>query len=312
MKNVVSVLAISAMTTLGLASCGGGGAGAMNGPAGNIGDAAQMKQIFASAGMGQLLSAFKPDADGMVMPDFDGLPGGVFGVASFAAGPDFSTCVTESGNDADIDVDGIFVNATRKFNCSGIKYNDGTSDVTANFVGSASVLDKDDSKKGLAGGYRYESDLALETTSATDYLLNSWKGFVDASATSTALKYSMELDFSFRHDFFDGGHPNYVTEFAYKFDTEYQPKDMTAPYVEGKFISKGYYKYGGVIEVNGNNMDIALTFEVEANATYDTTCGSYYRDGKFSFSDANGNKFEAVYDACNVTYMFNGQEMTDL
>lgn len=282
-----------------LASCGGEGDLEVGGTT----DMATVQALLPT--FNSMISSFRLSDSGTVgLPSTITLPGGVGVFAE--TGPDFSGCKKETGSKTeDGDNDGIPRNFRQDFDCSNIA--NGTGKSTQ--VGHYEVTDKDDTKFGVLGGFKFDFDIAYNDEFAHETNKGGFKGTYEATIAGNALT----LDSFFNYEGGSvptDGQPSSYWKSRNEYTTTYTPEDMLAPWTKGKFKIDGKTGYSGTIYVQQTKTEVPFdfVFKINADIEYDKACGSYYTNGTFRFTDGSNNVFEYKYAGCgNQSITFNGQ-----
>ena len=307
--NSISVLSATlAAFSFVLTSCGG--EPELDAAAGQLAPGAAAV-LVADPAFTALVGKLAPQTNGAIQaPGVGGVVGFVddgAGVGGLAVDAGYAGCTTTDGSNVDgADADGIPLSLTQTFNCEGIV--DGAA--SRAMKGTYSVVDNDDTKYGMLGGYKFSYDVRQSGRYFTGREYESvWSGLWESIVTATGVTMNSEYTIKTGENLES---PDVATSLAArsKFTTVYTPTDMNQPLAAGSVAMSGYYRVTGVATPQGQTTpryDFEVSFEISSsNLTYDT-CG--LKDGSFTFTDGGGNKLTYTYANCVVVKQFNGDTL---
>lgn len=302
MKQLKTVSILAAALSLGLTSCGG--EAELDAAGGQVAPAAAAL-LVADPAFTAMLGKIAPQANGTIAAP--GL-GGVVGLteAGLLANP-FDACTTEEGSKTDgADLDGIPVNFVQKFNCEGIT--DGAAERA--MTGSYTVQDKDDTKYGVEGGFKFAYDVRQSGRYFVGRTYEAiWSGLWEATTTANGFALVNEYTIKSGEDLES---PDIATGISArsKFTTTYTPDNMAQPFQSGAIEMSGFYRVTGVMTPPNQTTpryDLEVSFEISSSGLTYAACG--LKDGTFTFTDGAGNKIVYTYTNCALVRQYNGQTL---
>jgi len=294
---------LACVSALALTSCGG--EAELDGPAGSLSGAA-VPTVISSQGFTAFLATLAPQTAGTIQAP--GL-GGVVQmneVGGLAVDP-YEACTSKEGSSTDgADADGIPLNYVLRFNCNSV------ADAAAlrSMTGSYTVNDKDDTKYGLLGGFKFSYDI----TQSGQYYVGrqydtGWTGTWEATPTATTI--TLQNDYTLRYgENLESPDLARSVSARSKFTTVYTPVDMAQPFTAGVMRLSGYYRMSGVLTPDGQTSpryDVDVAFELSSSDLEYGNCG--LKEGSFTMIDGAGNRLVYTYQNCVLTKQFNGQNI---
>lgn len=221
----------------------------------------------------------------------------------------YDACTTVNpASRVDVDGDGIAKEKTYTYNCNNIV----DSGSTYNLVGTESVVDLDDTKANVKGGYRYNHDFVFSYAQATGSNYNLHRGFTEVVPSATSLTYAMEYE-GVTNDTRTGMKADVTTRTNWR--SVYTPVDMANPTASGTVVVSGFYSLVGTSENQANWGDMNVAFEVSSSGlTYDAGagCNKSFQSGSLTFTDGSGNRLVFDYACTSGTVKYNGTFVANL
>lgn len=306
----LSTFFVMAFLGFGLSSCGG--EAELAGPEGQITSTA-MATVLASTAFTDFSAAVLPKATGAISLPFSSSPGNVGQFDGTSVRPlaaNYTACTSSTGSTTDgTDADSIPLSFSQVFSCNGIDNGFGTS----TFTGSYSVTDKDDTKYGILGGFRFDADFTFADNMSHEVNEGSFGGYWDVTVGSTTITSANNYRAMVGSTPTSGTPPASKYSMSSKFDVVYTPANMALPWAAGSISLNGFYRLSGVIyDGVSTQHDLAVAFEISTSGlTYNRTdCpAGGYKDGSMTFTDGAGNRLVFSYNSCTLTRQFNGQSI---
>lgn len=251
------------------------------------------------------------------MPTSNNVPSiPIAGVTTLSVGPLAAGCETISPTPlVDLDGDQIAAKKVSTFNCTS--QIDGTSSVTR--IGTITITDKDETKKGLLGGVRIDFAVptfdSVEVATGKEYKY-SYQGYWDYSANGTG--FASKFDFT--------GYTKYASD-TFKNDYTYQyVGEMTVTPSSGtlawgtsdvNFQFKGTFSLFGDFAAEQNNIRSQKTGSFVVNyyskdMIYASSgCSKAWRSGSYFLEDSQGTLLEIRYE-CNSAQLYVNGQASDL
>lgn len=304
MKSVSMPFSILAcVAALAMTSCGG--EAELDGPAGSLSGAA-VPTVISSQGFTAFLATLAPQQAGAIQAP--GL-GGVVQmneVGGLAVDP-YAPCTTTEGSNTDgADGDSIPLNYIVRFNC------DSVSDQAAlrSMTGTYTVNDKDDTKYGIQGGFKFSYDINQNGQYYVGRKYDSgWSGTWEATPTASTITLANDYTLRYGENLESPDLARSVSARS-KFTTVYKPADMNQPFQAGAMNLSGFYRMSGVLTPDGQTSpryEVDVSFEISSSGLEYGNCG--LKEGSFTMTDGAGNRLVYTYQNCVLTKQFNGQNV---
>lgn len=227
----------------------------------------------------------------------------------------------------DADGDGIPAQQTTTFNCS--QFADGASGYTYNQQGFFRITDLNDLVAGLNGGYKYEFNMPVWNWKDLNTGINAggaFKGFWSGMGTDKTATFSDDFTGRFfgEFDYSSSGLGILKQDFTYSSkSTESFTHDSVlanAAWNTGTMTGSGTFSISGIFLDDGESGTGSTKPSLKTGSasiswksvdlTFDHTCSTWFKSGKFILNDSSGAVIEVRYLCTKVETYYNGQLLT--
>jgi len=197
-----------------------------------------------------------------------------------------------------------------------------SSNYTYTHKGSMKITDKDDSVKGIKGGYHYEYDLQkwewTDLNEKTSFS-GSHKGYWDAKGTDTESEFKSEYGGTTKGELppkYGGLKYDYTFAFTYNLKYTHDSVASGANWSAGKIEGSGTYKFFGTFPYYGRETDVNPVREVRSggataswryeNVEFDRAgCTKWYKSGRLILNDMTGSEVRLEFKCTSVEVYLN-------
>lgn len=275
-------------------------------------DETTVKALLKTPAFHDFLASFKLQGDGKIRLPFSEVPEGI-GVlqdGESSSAPDLRACMSVTGSPKDgEDRDGIPLLYRQDFDCYGISNASGKSDI----VGYYQVVDKDDTKYGVLGGFAFNFNIAFNEDWPKQKNQGALSGKIDVTPEGETFvferAYSYEIGINSTEKPEISGYLKLQNQMA----TVYAPKNIAKPWASGSMKTSGYCGFTAAFYNSAaqSSQPLSFVFEVEMNVDYDLDkCGSsFFKNGSMQFVDGYGNVLAYNFKDCVPDVTFNGKSL---